>query len=374
MRVLILSKRVYTAKDLILDRYGRVFEFSRVLASQGHDVRGVAFDYRRAQPLSDSAHHPQRITEANLEWETKRLYPWPAAGLRRYLTRVAQLAVDFRPDIILSASDVYHVLAGDWLARKFGLIHVADLYDNYESFTAARVPGIAHLYRQALARAAGIVCVSQPLAHYVHENVHPDGSTCVLGNAVDKTQFTLQHGRECRRHFGLPEGKKLAGIGGAISSERGIQTVFDAHKRLLDEGNEIHLVLAGAVGKGVEVPGGEFVHYIGELGYAEMPLFYGSLDVGIIANKASDFGRYCFPQKFFEMLSCGTPMVVAGTGEVTELMRDCKQALFQPEIAEDLSRAILNQLDVPCMPAVEVPSWDQQGTLLSSFLEKMVCE
>ena len=105
-----------------------------------------------------------------------------------------------------------------------------------------------------------------------------------------------------------------------------------------------------------------------------MPLFYGSLDVGIIANKASDFGRYCFPQKFFEMLSCGTPMVVAATGEVRELMRSCKQALFRPEMAEDLSMAILSQLEAPCMPAVGVPSWDQQGALLSSYLEKMVCE
>ena len=96
--------------------------------------------------------------------------------------------------------------------------------------------------------------------------------------------------------------------------------------------------------------------------------------MGIITNKASDFGRYCFPQKFFEMLSCGTPMVVAATGEVSELMKACKQALFRPEMAEDLSRAILSQLEVPCMPAVEIPSWDQQGALLSSYLEKMVCE
>lgn len=373
MRVLILSKRIYTAKDLILDRYGRVFEFSRALASNGHDVRGVAFDYRRAQPLTDSGYLPQRIIEANLEWETERLYSWPAAGIRRYLAKVAQLAVDFRPDIILSASDVYHVLAGDWLARKFGLIHVADLYDNYESFTAARAPGIVYLFRRAVARSAGIICVSQPLAQYVHDSIDPKGSISVIGNAVDKTQFTLQDCRDCRRHFGLPEGKKLAGIGGAISSERGIQTVFDTHKLLLEGGNEIHLVLAGPVGKGVEVPKGEFLHYLGELDYAEMPLFYGALDVGIIANKASDFGRYCFPQKFFEMLSCGRPMAVAATGEVRELMKGCKHALFQPEMVKDMSRAILKQLEAPCMPVVEIPSWAQQGALLSSYLEKIVC-
>lgn len=118
----------------------------------------------------------------------------------------------------------------------------------------------------------------------------------------------------------------------------------------------------------------ECVHYIGELNYAEMPLFCGALDVGVIANKASDFGRYCFPRKFFEMLSCGTPMAVAATGEVKELMKGCKQALFQPEMAEDLSRAILKQLKAPCMLAVEIPSWEQQGDLLASYLERVVCQ
>jgi teichuronic acid biosynthesis glycosyltransferase TuaC len=95
------------------------------------------------------------------------------------------------------------------------------------------------------------------------------------------------------------------------------------------------------------------------------------LDVGIITNKASGFGRYCFPQKFFEMLSCGTPMVVAATGEVRDLMKACKQALFRPEIVSDLSMAILSQLESPCIPVVDIPSWDKQGTLLSSYLEKI---
>jgi hypothetical protein len=67
-------------------------------------------------------------------------------------------------------------------------------------------------------------------------------------------------------------------------------------------------------------------------------------------------------------------MVVAATGEVKELMRGGKQALFQPEVAEDLSRAILSQLEAPFIPALEAPSWDQRGLLLSSYIEKMVPE
>jgi len=369
MKILILAKRFYTGKDLVADRYGRVFEFSRSLASRGHKVHGLAFDYHRR----DTGQGFSSIREARLKWDTIRLFPKPVTGIGRYRATISKVAEGFSPDIVLSVSDVYHVLAGDWLAKKIGLLHVVDLYDNYESFTAARVPGVVQLFRRALARADGIVCVSHPLKRLVIDTCRPVAKPLVVINAVDTAIFFPRDRAECRRHFSLPEGKRLVGIGGDISSGRGIQTVFDAHERLLDRDNDIHLVLAGPVGKGVEIPGGEFVHYIGVLDYAEMPLFYGSLDVGIITNKSSGFGRYCFPQKFFEMLSCGTHMAVAATGEVRELMRDCKQALFQPEMAEDLSRAILEQLDVPCMPAMDVPSWDQQGALLSSYLEKMVC-
>lgn len=368
MKILILAKRFYTGKDLIGDRYGRVFEFSRWLASRGHEVHGLAFDYHWRETGTGAS----SIREAELKWDTIRLFPEPVTGIRRYRATINKVAEEFSPDIVLSVSDVYHVLAGDWLAKKIGLVHVVDLYDNYESFTAARVPGVVPLFRRALARAGGIVCVSHPLKRLVLDACRPIAEPLVLINAADTERFSPRDRAECRRHFNLPEGKKLVGIGGAISSGRGIQTVFDAHKLLLGRGNDIHLVLAGPVGKDVEVPGGEFVHYIGMLNYEEMPLFYGSLDVGIIANKSSGFGRYCFPQKFFEMLSCGTPMAVAATGEVKELMKDCKQALFQPEMAEDLSRAILEQLDATCMPAVEVPSWERQGTLLSEYLENVI--
>jgi len=37
----------------------------------------------------------------------------------------------------------------------------------------------------------------------------------------------------------------------------------------------------------------------------------------------------------------------------------------------DLSMAILSQLESPCMPAVDILSWDEQGALLSDYLEKI---
>lgn len=368
MKILILSKRFYTGKDLVGDRYGRVFEFSRWLALRGHEVYGLAFDYHR----QDTGRRASSIRETGLKWDTIRLFPKPVTGIGRYRATISKITEEFSPDIVLSVSDVYHVLAGDWLAKKFGLVHVVDLYDNYESFAAARVPGVVQFFRRALARADGIICVSRPLKRLVLDVCRPAAEPLVVINAVDTANFSPRDRAECRRHFGLPERGKLVGLGGAIGGDRGVQAVFKAHEILMKQDAGIHLVLAGALQKGTGIPGNRNIHYLGELDYAEMPLFFGALDVGIIANRDNAFARYCFPQKFFEMVACCTPVSVAATGEVVAMMNGCKQALFQPENAEDMARAIGEQLEVPCYPDVVIPSWDRSEGVLSGYLEQLL--
>jgi len=368
MKILILSKRFYTGKDLVGDRYGRVFEFSRALALRGHEVHGLALDYRRL----DSSRGADSVREAGLKWDTVRLFPKPVAGIVRYRATISRVADEVSPDVIISTSDVYHVLAGDWLAKKTGLLHVVDLYDNYESFAAARVPGVVRLFRRALARADGIVCVSHPLMHFVVDVCRPVADPLVVLNAVDMANFHSRDRLECRRHFSLPEDVKLVGLGGAIGGGRGVQAVFKAHELLMEQDPDIHLVLAGMLQKGTTVPGNRNIHYLGELDYAEMPLFFGALDTGIITNRDNTFSRFCFPQKFFEMVACHTPMCVAAAGEVAEMMGSCKQGLFRPENAEDIARAIREQLNEPCYPDVDVSTWGRAGEVVSTYLERLL--
>jgi len=368
MKILILSKRFYTGKDLVGHRYGRVFEFSRRLALRGHEVRGLAFDYHQ----KDTSRGSCSVCEAGLKWDAIRLFPKPVSGIGRYCEIIRKAAEDFAPDILMSVSDVYHVLAGDWLAKKYGLLHVVDLYDNYESFIAARIPGIAPLFRRAVARAAGIVCVSHPLKRFVLDTCRPDTDPLVVMNAVDTAHFYPRDRLPCRQHFSLPEDVKLVGLGGAIGRNRGIQAVFKAHEALMDQDPGVHLVLAGPLQKGTRIRGNRNVHYLGELDYAEMPLFFGALDAGIIANRDNAFSRFCFPQKFFEMVACSTPVCAAATGEVVDMMESCKQALFQPENEVDMTRAIRKQLEVPCYPEVEVSSWGHAGAVMSNYLESLL--
>ena len=47
MKILVLSKRQYMAKDLLDDHFGRFWELPLELARLGHEVRGLTLSYRR---------------------------------------------------------------------------------------------------------------------------------------------------------------------------------------------------------------------------------------------------------------------------------------------------------------------------------------
>jgi glycosyltransferase involved in cell wall biosynthesis len=310
-------------------------------------------------------------TDANPHWRAYPLSPGSVRGLRRYFSEVRKLVRAWRPEVLVSVSDVYHVILGDWLAGKYAISHVVDLYDNYESFGAARLPGVTGRYRKALRRAAGISCVSASLKDYLLGQVGTHSEPRVIHNAVDKDNFHPMDRDECRRRLGLPVEARIAGLGGSISEYRGVNAVFQAHRSLIEAGQEVHLALAGAVAGDAEIPESPYIHYLGQLDYDDMPYFYNALDVGIITNKDNPFSRYCFPQKFFELCACARPVVVASVGDVREFIAPCEQGLFTPGDGQQLAVALKKQLDSPCLASVSVPDWTEQGARLVTLLETL---
>ena len=165
-----------------------IFDFWGTIMEQGVNpspFKQVKYFLRLRMPFSEFA---PRFEESMMLGTYDNLYD-----------AFRKVAEDFAPDILMSVSDVYHVLAGDWLAKKIGLLHVVDLYDNYESFIAARIPGVVPLFRRAVARSAGIVCVSHPLKRFVLDTCRPNTDPLVVMNAVDMAHFYPQETLPCRQ-------------------------------------------------------------------------------------------------------------------------------------------------------------------------------
>jgi glycosyltransferase involved in cell wall biosynthesis len=103
-----------------------------------------------------------------------------------------------------------------------------------------------------------------------------------------------------------------------------------------------------------------------------VPGLLSSLDVAVVCNRDSAFGRYCFPQKLYEAIACRVPVAAAAVGAVAELLAGQERALFVADDAASLLATLKDLLADPFVPALPVPTWDGLGRRLRGLLEAAV--
>ena len=79
------------------------------------------------------------------------------------------------------------------------------------------------------------------------------------------------------------------------------------------------------------------------------------------AIKDNDFGRYCFPQKFYEMVACMLPFISTNVGEMSRLLNGNEQLLFKENNKDDLIRAINYQIKNKVILNNKVPNLERSG-------------
>lgn len=354
-------------KDLLDDRFGRLSELALGLADLGHEVTGALLSYSTCP--EGEYRIKSRKTGEEVSWHSFNAGHVKPFGFARFARSALHLARAFKPDLVVASSDTFYIVLGWRLARRVGVPFVADLYDNYESFSSARIPGLLPLYRYAVKAADGAMCISQPLAAYLRASCGRAGPTIVVENAIDGEVFHHRDRAECRRRLGLPEGALIVGTAGALYRNRNIEVLLRAFDILIGRRDDVVLALAGP--RDIEIPDHPQIHYSGVLDWHDVAVFVNALDVGVICNRDSAFGIFCFPQKAYEMIGCEIPICAAAVGSMKLLLEDCQQCLFEPDSAESLAQVIEAQLARPVWPALDIPTWDVLARRTASFLESV---
>lgn len=363
MKILFLCKRQYTNKDLLNDKYGRLWELPSRLCKSGVEVSGVCLSYRRI--VTKDFHPPG---DNNLPaWKSFNLYP----DLFGYLKFLHFQFCKFAPDFIWVSSDCFHVIWGWLLSRVYRVPCVIDLYDNYEYFKLSKIPGITALYRFVLKRSEAIVCVSEPLRQWVLDNCRSQGELFIVGNGVDKKRFFPRSKRECRRHFNIAGDIKLIGTAGALTRTRGIHHLYRAFESLVEKNPNLYLAVAGPGERKDPIFAHANVFDLGVLPYSEMPLFINMLDVAVICNENNDFGRYCYPQKANEIFACRQSLVAANTGAMSDLLKPYPEYLYQPSTFIDLANKLQEQILTQSKLNLTVETWDSQAKKYLTIFRKL---
>jgi len=366
MRVLFLTKQQYMGKDLLRDRFGRFYEFPRVLALHGHHVRGVCLKYW--DDGVDSPAQPQQLDD--VEWQSFQLgWNWPAALFGHY-QRLKEIASDFAPEIVVGTSDAIHVMLAASLSARIEVPLAVDLYDDFESYWATKLPGMRTGLKRGILSASAISTVSSNLAAKVTSEYRAPGIVRAITNAVCPEIFQPGDKALARKKLGLPESELLIGTAGALSVERGTKTLFQAFEKLSSKRNNLCLVLAGRLDQRLPVPTNGKVRYMGELPQCDVGHLFNALDVGVVSNRRNQFAEFCFPQKFYEMVACRLPLVAADVGVMRRLLAGYENCLYEPERADSLADALEKQLDRPKVLDLSVPAWKDRGKDFQLLLEE----
>jgi glycosyltransferase involved in cell wall biosynthesis len=369
MKILVFTKRQYMGKDLLDDRFGRFWELPLELARRGHEVQGISLSYRRK---SEGSFTPSIDPgTGSITWHSVNLLNAPLLGPRRYFRLARQIVHDFRPEVIWACSDAYHAIFAHWLAKGSMAKLVIDLYDNFESYPATRIPGVLPLFKRAVKAADGVTCVSPRLVDYVGERYRSHAPALLLENAIRADLFRPMERESCRNQLGLPPAVKIIGTAGALYASRGIDTLYRGFAIHAAENPRLHLALAGPRPSSSGIPSGERIHDLGVLPLDKVPLFFNALDVAVVCNRDSSFGRYSFPQKAREIIACGTALAAAEVGAMKAILRDHRNCLFAPDDPVSLAAAIRRQLTQPTIVDRRVPAWSDLAAQLETFFLKI---
>ena len=369
MRIFILTKRQYMGKDLLDDRFGRFRELPLELNRLGHQVAGLAISYRPRTVGITMDHDLGR--HGIVTWYAENAGGGVTPRLGKILRRALQVVRDFKPDIIWAASDAYIVTFGAWLAGRSRTRCVIDIYDNFESFRASKLPGILPLFRRAVRRADGVTCFSQRMTDHVTQKYRRVHKTVTIENGQRSELFLPRERSFCREYLGFPQEVSIIGTAGALQHSRGIETLFNAFE-ILKSRLDLHLAIAGPRKSSLRIPAGPAVHDLGILPHGEVPTFINALDVAVICYRNSPQGQVSFPQKAYEIIACRVPFVAAAVGSMNELLTGYQNCLYEPENANSLASAVERQLDQPVIVGLRAPSWADEARQLEAFFRDVL--
>ncbi len=317
----------------------RHFELGRELVRRGWRVRIAASDFhlatrrytRRAGP-DERAPLAEVVDGVEFDWLWAAPYrgnDWRRAlNWLTFARGVGRLRDGFRPDVVIGSSPhLFAAWAGARLARRVGVPFVLEVRDLWPE-TLAAVGGwggpayhaldrlARHLYR----RADRVVVLARGTGRYLAgERGVPEERIVFVPNGVDPAAFAAA-ARPARQGLTLV-------YAGAHGPANGLEAVLDAAALLRGRG-EVRFLL---VGDGPAKP--DLVRRAAELGLAsvefrdpvpkrEMSAVLAEADAGLMVLRDTPlFSFGVSPNKLFDYLAAGLPVVCNVPGEVAEMAR-----------------------------------------------------
>ena len=175
MKTVFLTKRYYTNKDLIIDKFGRLFHFPVQLVGQGHNVVILCADYR-------SKAAEKFIFQGVLFLSL----PLSFTSLIEFFINSWNHIRKFNPDVILASGDSHFGFIGALISKFIRVPFAFDLYDDYTVFGSNKLPFMKFFFKWTIRHSNAVICASAPLKTKVSKY---NKNIAIIENGVDEQLF-----------------------------------------------------------------------------------------------------------------------------------------------------------------------------------------
>jgi glycosyltransferase involved in cell wall biosynthesis len=302
----------------------RVRREARALVDAGHEVMVLELapvDRGELDGFARRSVQPRPWVRRTLPY-----HPYRAVCLLGFVAAVVRA----RPDVV-HAHDAAMLLPGLAGARLTGARLV---YDSHELATGVPYRErfwawfVAAVERVGVPRADAVITVSDGIARRLQERYRLRERPAVVRNACDlpAPDPAVAPGA-LRRLAGVPDGEPLILHQGAAALDRGCETLVRAVARLerghvvfLGDGDPGYAERLSEIARAEGVA--ERVHQVGSVPPERLLTYTRDADVGVsLLQDTCENHRLALPNKVFEYLAAGVPVVVSDLPEVGELVR-----------------------------------------------------
>ena len=355
----------------------RVRRAARELAESGHSVTVLHLPPARGQ------------LDGQLDGFVVRSVT-PPAWVRRNLPSILYRLVFFtafvvalrrlRPDVV-HAHDAA-MLAPGWAgARAAGAQLVYDSHEYavgvpYRERTwAALVSTLEHLF---VPRCVLVITVSEGIAERLQKRYRLSRRPLVVRNLPDPRAYDADfQAADLRAELGLPAEAELVLHLGAAALDRGCEALVRAVARM----RGVHLLFLGTdrayaaqLGQlAAELGVSERVHFREPVPVGQILAYACQASVGVsLLEDTCENHRLALPNKVFEYLAAGVPVVASDLPELRRTLADRPQAvLVDPTDEVAIAAALRSALDAP-RPALPSPFlWPAEGVRLTAAYAKL---
>ena len=332
----------------------QVLEFTKALASRGHDVCVVAPQSERTTPGISMTPRVQMHFVPVMRWGGFR----PLSFLMNSKQTLTKLLHEQCPDVVLWF-DSPGQIAPLWALRETScpVVYFVNGLPNEEVRGIWRIPPLLALLgyglHLAIKSAAVIVSVCPELLCSLRSRESVDSSKLVvIRNGVDPTHFSPLPQELARQELGLPEQGPYIGFVGGFFPWHGLDTLVDAIGIVAKSYPTVCCLL---VGDGVMKPTLEAqvrrlqlsrsIHLVGRADFSEVPRWIAAFDICVVLQRQTR----SYPgdsMKLWEYLACGRPVVATAGPGYGDTVSDLGCGLSaRADDPGDLARQIIALLD-----------------------------